>query len=1629
MRYLNIKWVFSLFLILGLSIQSEAQVVTYLTETFEGDFPPTDWTLSNTGTGNDWIKTPTDHAIAPGDENSMVYLYHTGGGTPNAWAFTPGINLTGGRTVEVYFDSRRMESYSEILKVTVGTAPNANSQTTVLFDETLQNTSYLTTKLTYEVQETGTYYFAFNCHSEPLKYNLYVTNIIIKDAPTCPKPKELEASNIGIDTVNLSWTAGGSESQWTVEYGEQGFELGTGTTQEVNGSATTTLHNLMSNTIYDVYVKANCATDDISEYSEPINFKTACDVFTELNEDFSSFLPDCWLTKKGYLTDDTQFNEDETGWMPKSFSNDGETGAIAINAYGNNITSWLISPSIDLGNTQVKQLEFDVALTAFQGTNSAPAMNGTDDKLAVVISTDNGLTWSNTNILQLWDNQGSPAVYNYIPPTGQHITLPLNNYSGIVKLGFYVESLQTNTNNTLHIDNVSIENAPSCSAPSGFSIESINNNSVTFTWDNQTDAHWDIKYIENTAEATEPSSLNADNLETNTYTINNLQAETSYKIWIRKDCNTAENNTEVSEWGNPFYFTTLDNCPSPIDVEISVAGTQATVNWNGLFVTHWDIEYGLKNFSPTGTPMVDNHTETSLVLDTLQANTQYDIYLRADCGEDNTEVSEWVGPFSFTTDCAVLTTLNENFDVYPFVPDCWSENYGLLTEQSSLDNMNTANWMSLGFANNGTVGAASIIVSGNSLKDWLITPPIDLGNSHNKQLEFDLALTQWNNSNAPTATGESDKFAVVILAEGQAVWSSSNTLRVWDNQSSNYQFNEISSTGEHITIYLNEYSGVIKLAFYAESMQTDYSNSLFVDNVMITEVEACSAPYELINNNTTATSSDINWQTNGSETQWEVVYGLNDFNINSATPVLSNSTTLNITGLTPNTNYDVYARAVCSETENSEWSERKIFRTLNNEKDFLTFSHPNQTNNAVINTAEHSVQLEVGSTVDLATLITEFTLSEYATASIGGNEQTSGVTSNDFSSPVVYTITAEDGSTQDWTVTVTKLEDINTENDILSFSLPYQVGNTTINNDNHTVTLEVDWLSELDNLQPSFTLSYGANAYINNNIQHSGVGYVDFTQAVTYTITAEDGTSSQDWTVTVTKAGMPDGVTCAQPINLELPANNISGTTNRFGNDYSNINQTFFTNYMSGDDIVYKIVLPEDGQLSGNVSYSIGGAGGFFITDATPGVDTAYCRVLLECSDGATENSFTRPFPAGTYYVIISTYAPPQSIDFTFSINYQPELSSEAKFLSYNIPGQIGESIILSASKKVKVKVPYGSDLSSLVANFTLSEGANAKVNNTPQESGVTANNWAANEYIQYSITAEDGVSISNWKVYVETEGSPENDILSYSIPNQIGNSTINTQERRINIMMPANTNLSNLVAEFTLSQGAHAVVNGMNQESGVTPNNWLNNQNLVEYVILSSNGTPATWKVYVKKQINHEAEIIELQLLPTQQNGNMTYDSENALIEGQLRPNIDLTQIVFHKLILSEGATASVNGTEIIPDATMIDFTDTLVIVQVRAQDGVTTKDWKIRLVSPGNIDIQEMNHCMVYPNPAKDVVNIQLEEAFVKCDIYNMSGVLVKQSNNKHFSIAELKSGIYTIKITTSNHIYTQKLVVSKR
>jgi hypothetical protein len=136
-------------------------------------------------------------------------------------------------------------------------------------------------------------------------------------------------------------------------------------------------------------------------------------------------------------------------------------------------------------------------------------------------------------------------------------------------------------------------------------------------------------------------------------------------------------------------------------------------------------------------------------------------------------------------------------------------------------------------------------------------------------------------------------------------------------------------------------------------------------------------------------------------------------------------------------------------------------------------------------------------------------LSPTIAVSPGASISPASGTAQDFSSPQTYTVTAQDGSTKDYTVTGAVA--LNSAALITAFSIPGQSGSAAINNSANTITLTVPSGISLTSRAPSIAVSPGAT--IN---PASGVAQ-NFTSPVTYTVTAADS-STKTYTVSVSAA-------------------------------------------------------------------------------------------------------------------------------------------------------------------------------------------------------------------------------------------------------------------------------------------------------------------------------------------------------------------------------------------------------------------------------------------------------------------------------------------------------------------------------
>ncbi|MEA4848266.1 MAG: hypothetical protein VB106_13640 [Clostridiaceae bacterium] len=157
----------------------------------------------------------------------------------------------------------------------------------------------------------------------------------------------------------------------------------------------------------------------------------------------------------------------------------------------------------------------------------------------------------------------------------------------------------------------------------------------------------------------------------------------------------------------------------------------------------------------------------------------------------------------------------------------------------------------------------------------------------------------------------------------------------------------------------------------------------------------------------------------------------------------------------------------------------------------------------VINEAEKKISVSVPHGTSLNGLAAVFVSSENSKVLIGSDEQISGATIRDFTNPVTYTVAAQDGSTQDYTVTVTVATYDEKKLTAFGFNVNGTIINATIDEANRKIYAEIPETAALEWLTAYFTY-VGKSVYVGEMLQYSGMTVNDFSKEVFYKVTAFD---------------------------------------------------------------------------------------------------------------------------------------------------------------------------------------------------------------------------------------------------------------------------------------------------------------------------------------------------------------------------------------------------------------------------------------------------------------------------------------------------------------------------------------------
>jgi uncharacterized protein YcbX len=179
------------------------------------------------------------------------------------------------------------------------------------------------------------------------------------------------------------------------------------------------------------------------------------------------------------------------------------------------------------------------------------------------------------------------------------------------------------------------------------------------------------------------------------------------------------------------------------------------------------------------------------------------------------------------------------------------------------------------------------------------------------------------------------------------------------------------------------------------------------------------------------------------------------------------------------------------------------------------FSFAGLTGSAgTIDETAKTIAVTVPSGTNVTALVATFATTG-SVVKVGTTVQTSGVTANDFTSPVAYAVTDANGNTATYTVTVSVAALSAKAMTAYSFAgFPGATG--TIDETAKTIAVTVPNTTAVTALVATFTTT-GTGVTVGTKAQTSAVTANDFSNPVAYTVTAADGTTAI-YTVTVTVA-------------------------------------------------------------------------------------------------------------------------------------------------------------------------------------------------------------------------------------------------------------------------------------------------------------------------------------------------------------------------------------------------------------------------------------------------------------------------------------------------------------------------------
>lgn len=687
--------------------------------------------------------------------------------------------------------------------------------------------------------------------------NWYIDDVVVEEL-ACPSPFHLTASEITTSSAKLGWQQSGNVSSWHLEFGEKGFQQGSGTLVAGLASDTFFLTGLSQATSFSFYVQAVCGEEEVSQWEGPHHFTTQCQISPlPFSENFDKLqapaIPVCWSSiRTGNASVSTFGNFSYSSPNSVRLSVSGNSSLIFI-------TPQMEEPAVNL------RLEF-----------MAAAMTGQGRMLEIGTMSDPG----NASSFQLKGQAMVKADWQ------KHVMYFRDQPADDDFIAFRMSQAANQPDLRVFLDDISIAIAPDCPEPTGLHVAETGSHFLILGWsENGQASSWEVLYGVPGFDVENQGNLVSS--DENPTSVTALDPETKYEFYVRAICD------ESSQWSLASIFQTGPSCLKPAAVGIDdISAHSAVISWHEQqSATTWHIEFGPSGFAQGNGTLLSDISDNPYQLTGLNHSTGYHLYLRSDCGDG--DLSEWAGPYSFETPCQIFSLpLVESFDNEEF-PPCWwqSVDEGATGLVWSVSNTGQAG---------GTAYEMHAMGSSQLGTARLVTPAIDLSGSDNPTLEFKHRFLDGN-------IGCSFK-----------VQSSSDGVN-WVDEAFSFFSGSGNIGPETVKIPIANPAETTYIAWVMDGNLNQFLG-WYIDDVFIVDLP-CPEPYNVQIINLFPEGIILGWSGWPGAASWNLEYGLEGFSQGSGTMVSGiGETSHHISGLDAGTRYGYYVQTDCAGNGLSPWA-------------------------------------------------------------------------------------------------------------------------------------------------------------------------------------------------------------------------------------------------------------------------------------------------------------------------------------------------------------------------------------------------------------------------------------------------------------------------------------------------------------------------------------------------------------------------------------------------------------------------------------------------------------------------------------------------------------------------------------